>query len=403
VSDDEGWLSSEAAAARLNVKPETLYAYVSRGVVRSERVPGSRRSRFLRGDIERVAARRRAGGRAGALEVVVETNLTLLEPAGRLSYRGWDVADAVSNGVAFEEIAGWLWSGTRAPARFVASAAMLEAARRVTDALAGQPPMDRMRAAVAASRHADPMRDDRRPAAVAMAGRSLIATVVDACPLADGAPMPPASSSIARRLWGRLTRRRATPHAVRVLDTALVLLADHELAASTLAARVAASTWADPYLVVLAGLAAAGGPLHGGASSAARALLREVVREGATPSEAVGARLRERQLVPGFGHRVYTDRDPRAEILLAALAEAGARLDAEYEIIETLRDRDLPFPNVDFALASFTERFDMIDDAGEMIFAVARIAGWLAHAAEEYGYRLRFRPRAVYVGPAPSR
>ncbi|HEY8548202.1 MAG TPA: helix-turn-helix domain-containing protein, partial [Acidimicrobiales bacterium] len=104
---DDAWLTSEAAAARLGVKPETLYAYVSRGAIRSERVPGTRRSRFLRADVERLAGKqRRGGGRAGALDVIVETELTFLDAAGRLLYRGWDVADAVAAGARFEAVAG---------------------------------------------------------------------------------------------------------------------------------------------------------------------------------------------------------------------------------------------------------------------------------------------------------
>src|SRR5258706_7092603 len=105
---DNAWMTSEAAAQRLGVKPETLYAYVSRGTVQGERVPGSRRSRFLRADVERLAGRQRGGGRAGGLEVIVETDLTMLDPSGVLAYRGWDVVDAVAD-ATFEEVASWLW------------------------------------------------------------------------------------------------------------------------------------------------------------------------------------------------------------------------------------------------------------------------------------------------------
>src|SRR5689334_11590560 len=101
---EEKWLTSEAAARKLGVKPETLYAYVSRGMVRSERVAGSRRSRFLRADVEKLAGRQRAGGRAGGLELIIETDLTYLDPAGALAYRGWDVADAVKT-ATYEEVA----------------------------------------------------------------------------------------------------------------------------------------------------------------------------------------------------------------------------------------------------------------------------------------------------------
>jgi citrate synthase len=401
MAGDEDWLSSEAAAARLHVKPETLYAYVSRGMIRSERIPGTRRSRFRRGDVERIAARQRGGGRAGALEVVVETSLTLLDPAGALYYRGWNVDDAVAAGVPFETVASWLWSGAVDHAPFVAPDAARAAAAGIGTALRDQPPTDRMRASIVAVRHTDPLRDDRRPSAVAMTGRALIATLVDTMPLQGDDEAAP-DAPIARRLWSRLTTRRATAPNVRLLDTALVLLADHDLAASTLAARIAASTWADPYLVVEAGLAVLGGPLHGSASAAARTMLREVVRDGVTPSEAIGRRLRDQELIPGFGHRIYTHRDPRADLLLAALADARRDLASEHAIIATMDERGLPFPNIDFALASLTERYDMIDAAGEVIFAIARIVGWLAHAAEEYPHRLRFRPRAAYVGAAPA-
>ncbi|HEY3941508.1 MAG TPA: citrate/2-methylcitrate synthase [Acidimicrobiales bacterium] len=407
MAPGDEWLTSEAAAARLGVKPETLYAYVSRGAVRSERVPGSRRSRFLRADVEQLASRQRAGGRAGGLEVLVQTDLTLLDPTGHLYYRGWDVADAVARGATFEEVAHWLWTGERAHPAFEAPPEMLAVADRVAGSLADQPVTDRLRAVVAAVRHTDPLRDDRRPAAVALAAQGLITTLVRTVPVAHGQRDAPPGASIARQLWPRLSARRATGEAVRLLDAALVLLADHELAASTLAARVAASTWADPYLVVLAGMAALGGPLHGGASRAARQLIGEVTGaagpgSAVSPARAIGDRLRDEQAVPGFGHRVYLGVDPRAEVLLGLL-DPEPRPDAPATaLVATVRQRGLAFPNVDFALAALGARYDMIDDAGELIFTIARVAGWLAHATEEYRYRLRFRTRAVYTGLPPG-
>jgi citrate synthase len=191
---------------------------------------------------------------------------------------------------------------------------------------------------------------------------------------------------------------------VSLLNAALVLLADHELAASTLAARVAASTWADPYLVVSTGLGALGGPLHGGASEGARALIEEV--GGGTPAaEAIGQRLRSGERVPGFGHSVYRNRDPRSDALLRRLAEVWGDEDEWSPIrgvLEVMGERALPAPNIDFAMASMCHLYGLVPGAGEAIFAVARCAGWTAHAIEEYPHRLRFRPRAVYVGPAPE-
>ncbi len=390
------WMTSEQAARRLEVKPETLYAYVSRGLIRSEKVPGQRRSRFLRADVERHAARSRRGGRSAGLEVVVETELTLLEPSGHLYYRGWDVADAVTE-ASFEEIASWLWTGAVADTPFEASGPALAIARRTVDAAGDQPPIDRFRTALAAMRHADPFRADRRPSAVADTGRSTVAALVQCLDLlgrddaSDGAPL-------AARLWPRVTAAKPSASRLRFLDAVLVLLADHELAASTFAARVAASTWADPYLVLQAGLAVLGGPLHGGASEQARHLLREAADTSA--AEAIGRRLGNGDRIPGFGHRVYESSDPRARVVFELLGPRDTPA-VVTEILDVMVDRKLPFPNVDFALAAAAETYAFADGATEAIFAVARTAGWLAHAIEEYDHALRFRPRAAYVGPPP--
>ncbi len=187
---------------------------------------------------------------------------------------------------------------------------------------------------------------------------------------------------------------------MRALDRALSLLADHELATSTLAVRVAASTWADPYLLLLAGLATIGGPLHGGASEFVRALLRDAV--ASTPEAAIGRVLRDGEHVPGFGHTVYEGPDPRAPVLLEAIARCTPPRDLwqAAQGLLTVMARDTgPHPNVDFALGVLGEVGRMVDGAGETVFAIARSAGWIAHGLEEYQHRLRYRIRATYTGP----
>lgn len=389
-------MTSDQAARRLGVKPETLYAYVSRGLIRSERVPGQRRSRFHRADVERHAARSRRGGRAGGLEVVIETGLTLLDPGGRLHYRGWDAVEAATT-AGFEPVASWLWTGAADPETFVAPPGAVAAARAAVDSLGHLPPVDRWRSALAPVRHHDPLRGDRRPVAVAATGRGLIAALVELLPV-HGVD-PGADAALAARLWPRLTAAPPSHRRLRVLDAALVVLADHELATSTLAARLAASTHADPYLVVEAGLAVLGGPLHGGAASRARTLLRDAGRRGA--AGAMGDLLDAGQRIPGLGHAVYEHRDPRATLLLHLLAEAGDRPAALDAVLDVASARSLPFPNVDLALAGMAETYTMIEGATEAIFATARTVGWLAHAIEEYEHVLRFRTRAAYVGPRP--
>jgi citrate synthase len=181
-----------------------------------------------------------------------------------------------------------------------------------------------------------------------------------------------------------------------------VLLADHELSTSALAARVAASAWADPYRVVLAGLGPLGGALHGTASLA----LGEMLGELDSPDRAFAALDRRRSAGPvlGFGHGVYHDRDPRADHLLervpaVAVDPSRARL---VEAVASAADRlGLPAPNADFGLSALTYAMGMRSDAAATIFTVARLVGLIAHALEEYPHRLRFRPRASYIGTAP--
>jgi len=412
---DREWLDTAEATEQLGVKAQTLYAYVSRGLVHSEPVPagpggrGSRTRRYRRADVERLAergTRRRAAG--DGPEVVLDTAVTRLDPEGRLAYRGWDVTEAART-ARFETVAAWLWGVPHGPtAHWAAPDDALALARAVQAPLpAAATAGDRLRVVVAALRAGDPLRDDRRPSAVAARAGALLATLVESLPPADPRDAPVATGSLATRLWSRLTVVEPTKRRVRALDGALSLLADHELATSTFAARVAASTWADPYLVLLAGLAALGGPLHGGASEQVRALLRDA--RDRSPSAAVGTVLQSGASVPGFGHSVYTGPDPRAPALLELVeaARPPAALWRTAQEVLTIVTADGtadrsgengPYPNIDFALGVLAEANHFVPGAGEAVFAVARSAGWIAHALEEYPYRLRYRTRAAYIG-----
>lgn len=402
--NERQWLSAGEATARLGVKSQTLYAYVSRGLIRRERVVGSRTSRYLRSDVERLAERARRTAPGNGPEVIIDSAITRLDPSGRLAYRGWDVTRAAAV-ASYETVAEWLWSPDTDPQeQWRAPRDALKVAKRAQAALpAGVTIPDRLRVTAAAIGACDPLRNDRRRPSVAARARGLIATLVESLPVV-AASEPSTDVSIAARLWPRLSAVAPTPSRVAALDRALVLVADHELAASTLAVRVAASTWADPYLLVCAGLAAAGGPLHGGASEAVRVLLREIIG-GTSAAEAVGARLRDAIPVPGFGHTVYQGPDPRCPALLEGVRRTRPPRDvmraaAEVEALMTSND-DL-FPNIDFALGVFAEAHEMVPDAGEAIFVIARSAGWIAHGLEEYEHRLRYRIRAAYTGPPPD-
>ena len=394
-----GLLSTAEVARRLGVKPQTVYAYVSRGLLRPDASSSHRNSLFAPEEVERAAARARHPSRSGALEVVIETQLTALDPDGRLHYRGRDVIE-LARFRSFEEVAGLLWDGDPA-----APWELGAADRELITGLAAllprvHSPGDLIPVAVAALAAIDEQRADRRPEAVRRAAARMLAGVLELIAGGDASADPSAAS----RLWYavRADGKRPRPAQTAAINAALVLLADHELAASTLAARVAASAWADPYRVVLAGLGPLGGSLHGGASLAVETVLAEADTSGGAFA-ALDQRLAA-GVVPGFGHRVYRGRDPRAEHLLErlrAVADDEQALRTVETTLEAAASLGLPPPNVDFGLAALGYVMRLRPGSASTIFTVARIVGLVAHGLEEYPHRLRFRPRATYAGPAP--
>ena len=397
----DDWIDAVEAARRLGVKTTSLYSYVSRGLLTSRRDSDGRRSWF--DPVEVTALHRRAHpSRAPGPELVFESAVTVLGP-DRPYFRGRDALE-LARVCSYEQVAEWLWSGIEVqdPPLWHSLPAAVAAAHAVQRALpAATLPLDRLTLAVTALAASDPMRHNVEPAAVLATGRALIAGMVDALPAQSGRS-PGADAALARRLWPKLTKAAPTPELVRVLDAALVLLADHELAASTVSARVAASVKADPYAVVSSALGVVGGPMHGGASLGAERMLGEI-REPGVATTVIGDRLRRGERIPGVGHAVYKSGDARCDELLTLLRDATPthpRLVVADAVLHELRSRGLPAPNSDFAIAALGQVCGMVPGAGEVIFAVARTAGWLAHALEEYRRRSPLRLRAVYTGPA---
>ncbi|MGW0759432.1 citrate/2-methylcitrate synthase [Streptomyces sp. NPDC002814] len=406
-SRPERRLSTKEAAELLGVKAETVYAYVSRGQLSSRRAPGGRSSTFDAKEVEALARRnRRAGGGspASGSELSVRTRITLIE-TDRYYYRGVDATELAARHT-YEEVAEWLWTGQLRPGTvFTAPEASVAVARRAVAALPEHTdPTDRLRVAAIAAATADPLRFDLSEEAVLGTARILIPTLVDALP-----PMRPGHGDegpLAHRLWARLSGRQADEASLRVLDTALGLLVDHDLAASTLAVRVAASARAHAYAAVSAGLGVIEGPLHGAASGLVHRLLLDVLDQG-DAGPVIADELRSGRRIPGLGHRLYAGEDPRARALFALLEDiprAAPALAAARDIVATTARHTPLHANVDLALAVLTASSGMPATAGETIFAVARTAGWIAHALEEYGERpLRMRPSGLYEGPKPPR
>lgn len=391
-------ITAEQAADRLGVKVATVYAYVSRGALRSWRRPGSRASLFDPGEVE-VLARRgrpRRTTRPPAVDFEIRTALTAVS-ADDICYRGRSALDLARHR-RFEDVAELLWADQE-PA---ASGAWVPAAITVPELGIG----DRLRMAVILAAAADPSRADLTTAAVAQRGRSLIATMTASLPGQTRSRFPTLSlddgrtihrRTIAGQVWARLATVRPTTGLLAALNAALVLLADHELATSTLAARVAASARADPYAVVLAGLGTLSGALHGGASRLASRLIASAARTN--PERALAEAIEAHQHLPGFGHPLYPNGDPRGRLLLDLLRSASPGqpgFEVAEAVITAARRHAGDEPNIDFALAALAVAAAMPEGAGETIFAIARSAGWIAHAIEEYGEQpLRFRPRAV--------
>jgi citrate synthase len=407
VPDLEGRrLTTKEAAELLGVKPETVYAYVSRGQLGSRRVPGGGRgSTFDAKEVQALARRNRrdSGGSPGSGgELSVRTRITLID-TDRYYFRGVDATELAARH-SYEEIAEWLWTGRMLPGMtFTAPDTSVSVARRAVDALPEHTsPTDRLRVAAIAAATADPLRFDLSESAVLGTARILIPTLVAALPPVRMGHRD--EGSLAERLWARLSARKPDEASLRALDTALGLLVDHDLAASTLAVRVAASARAHAYAAVSAGLGVLEGPLHGAASGLAHRLLLDVLDRG-DAGPVIADELRAGRRIPGLGHRLYPGEDPRARALfglLEAIPRAAPALAAARDVVATTARHTPLHANVDLALAVLTASSGMLATAGETIFAVARTAGWIAHTLEEYGERpLRMRPSGLYVGARP--
>jgi citrate synthase len=379
----ERMLTSEEAARRLGVKVPTLYAYVSRGLLESHPDPVRRGSLFDLDEIEAFAARSRGGRQTATRLATVTTAVTQLDQVRGPIYRGQAATD-LARRASFEEVGELLWQSD-GPGDWTAPD---------LGPCPLTPTLERMRWALVLCGATDPLRSDLRPDAVARAARRATAALTDAVgPPSSGAGP---DASIATRLAARLAPSTTEVPATAV-NAALILMADHELATSTMAVRITASVRADPYDALLAGLATLAGPLHGGASQQAYELLVVAERDGA--ARALNDVLRERGRLPGFGHAVYKSGDARFDALLT-LAEpllSEERRAILHDVIALAAAHDVPLPNCDLALAALSWGTGMPPDTGRTIFAVARIAGWAAHYMEELTEQpLRFRARAVY-------
>jgi citrate synthase len=373
------FIGSSEASRLLGVSKPTLYAYVSRGLLPRRTADDGRTSLYVRDDVERLRerSRRYPADRPATIDVEIESAITRISDDG-VTYRGHDVATLATR-AGFEQVAELLWTGAlpdSAPSWPIDRRA-LERCRRVAEA-AGPMDASPLLALAAGVLSTEPVERS------ADAARRLLAIVPDLL----GARRR--SGTVASRL-ASAWHRRPPDALVAAIDRALVLLADHELATSTLGVRVAASVRADAGAALAAGLHVVRGPLHGEASRAAATLLRTAT--GDVAAVAVRAATSERRRLPGFGHAVYRSQDPRVAPLLdavRALPDPHGQIGVVDAVLAEAGRTGAGLPNVDLALAALLVVGGLPLDAP--VLAIARIAGWAAHHAEEVGeHPLRYR------------
>lgn len=337
---------------------------------------------------------------------------------GRLVYRGYDVADLAANST-FEEVAYLLWYG-RMPGKrefevfldgFTGSTELpLETVMILRMFPKAATPMEVLRTAISSLGHWDPESGNTRlDACLRKATRlterlPLLVTSHQRLRLGLEPIQPIPGKSIAYNFLYTLHGQEPDPEMVRAFDVCLILHADHELNASTFAARVTAATMSDIYSSVTSAIGALKGPLHGGANEQVMKLLKEIGTPENAEAWTLNA-LKNKVKVPGFGHRVYRTEDPRATVLREYARSLSERAgDMKWfemsEIVErTVRSNTKVYPNVDFYSATVYHVMGIPTELFTPIFAISRITGWTAHILEQWGANRLIRPRAEYTGP----
>jgi citrate synthase len=419
-SKESSWIGAAEAARMLDVSRATLYAYVSRGYLRSRAAASgaSRERRYSRDDVERLRRRteeRRDPDKAAARALqwgmpILESSITLID-AGRLYYRGHD-AVTLSRTRSIADVASLIWSGSFDASFATASTATASTTASSTAAVpagrsrvagwpahAALPFVTRAQALLAAASAHDPAAFDLQPAGVMRTGWRILNLLTRTAATTSGAPAAAASreSTIDATLahaWGVKAR------GVDLIRAALILCADHELNVSSFTARCVASAGSHPYAVVIAGLAALEGTKHGGASARAEAQLTSM-RRMRDPRGALVERLRRGETIDGFGHPLYPGGDPRATALIAAMRERYAR-SAELRFVMEFADAASAAVreelNLDFALAAVSRVLRLPPGSALTLFAMGRTIGWIGHAIEQYATGQLIRPRARYAG-----
>jgi len=408
---NDRYLTAKEAAEMLDISMSTLYAYVSRGLIRSEAAsPGSRHRRYSMEDIEKLLARKEGRRNPEKLAQdalhwgapVLDSAITLIDN-GRLYYRGQD-ALLLAKQHTIEQVASLIWTGTTHEAERIfeniTQVDVLKYENMLVNMDVGGAQLSALESlqAVLPIAAADDLGAyDLRPAAAVQTGARILRLM--AAVITDEMPGKESIAALLQKQWCP-----DDPQAVGILNAALILCADHELNASSFAARVVASTSATPYAVVIAGLAALQGVKHGGHTDRVEAFLNEITSP-TNVRAVIGDRLRRGEEIPGFGHQLYPEGDPRAAYLMDRLAREypdSPHIMISQAILSEMRLSLEQEPTLDLSLVTLRRVLDLPPGSGLALFALGRAVGWIGHAIEQYGMDRLIRPRARYIGDPPE-
>lgn len=395
-------LTASDVAARLGVKKDTVYAYVSRGLLTKHGSTGNAESLYDPAEVEALAVRGRKAPAPQAVSPIFKSSITAIV-GGEPHYRGLP-ACTLARQHCFEDVVLLLWQGDfNAAGRSIFPAAAHEPTLSAIGALMNRSalPLERFKCLVPFAGAEDPLRHDTSPEQVTRKAARLMVRLLSAMDMLSA----PVDTSIAALLWSRTSPRRATPGLLAALDAILVLAADHDLGApSTAAVRLAAAVRADIYSVIAVGLSSGGGAVQ---SASTLSIERDLfgLNERPDVGQLVGDKLRDGREMQGFGHRAYPNGDPRARLILQLLRDSREAVEEVRlldEIIDIQSQRGREPPNIGFSIAALVHCAGMQHGSGELIFNCARIAGWVAHAMEEYDASQSLpRLKSIYVGPQP--
>lgn len=402
------YLTADEAAKDLGISHATLYAYVSRGLIRSESTGSDKRSRrYHAEDVQRLKEskeNRSNPSRVAASALhwgapVMDSSITLIAD-GRLFYRGQD-AIRLAQTHSIEEVAALIWTGdpdAESSTLFGTPGGMSSRSQEILRRLGDLTAVERYHVMLPLEAVEDLAAYDLRPESIMHTGARILKVMAQ---ITSGRQISKSEGSIAQIIQQEWLPDR--PEAAPLLSAAMILCADHELNVSSFTARCVASAGSTPYAVVMAGLAALQGTRHGSHSERVEAFLREA----ANPTSArrvITTWIKRGERVPGFGHRMYPDGDPRARALLAWMAQTypdSPAVALSAAVAEAVYDLIGQHPALDFGLAALSQTLGLVPGGAVALFAMGRTIGWIGHALEQYQIDRMIRPRARYIGATP--